>query len=164
MGAVTGMNGQQFIFFISIALQVSGALILIVFCWGNTERRVLNTIFPANTSVHREEDDTVIICKEKLFKAHKEILLNRYAFIFIGAGYLLNLFGENEGFNPWIGLAVVIVGSVVIGSVGVLVAHLYAKCCNRCDKRYKFDDLCSKLDNDITTNYTDSEIDEGFEV
>ena len=159
-----GMNYQQFIFLISIALQVSGALILILFCWGNTERRVLNTIFPANTSVHREDDDTVIISKEKLFKAHKEILLNRYAFIFIGAGYLLNLFGENDGLNPWIGLTVVIVGSVVIVSVGVLVAHHYAKSRNKCDRRYEFDDLCSKLDNDITTNYIDSEIDEGFEV
>lgn len=104
------MNISQLIFLISIALQVSGALILILFCWGNTERRVLNTIFPANTSLHREGDDTVIISKEKLYRAHKEILLNRYAFIFIGLGYLLNLFGENEGLNPLIGLAVVIVG------------------------------------------------------
>lgn len=67
------MSWPNIIYFISIALQVSGALILILFCWGNTERRVLNTIFPANTSVHREDDDTVIISKEKLFKAHKEI-------------------------------------------------------------------------------------------
>ena len=80
---------------------------------------MLNSIFPANTSVHREEDNTVIISKEKLFKAHKEILLNRYAFIFIGAGYLLNMFGKNEGLNPWIGLAVVITGSVIIVIVGV---------------------------------------------
>ena len=158
------MSSPNIFYFISIALQVSGALILILFCWGNTERRVLNTISPANTSVHREEDNTVIISKEKLFKAHKEILLNRYAFIFIGAGYLLNLFGENEGLNPWIGFAIVIASSVIIVSVGVLVAHLYAKCRNRCDRRYKFDDLCSKLDNDISTNYIDSEIDEIFEV
>lgn len=158
------MSWPNILYFISIALQVSGALILILFCWGNTERRVLNTIFPANTSVHREDDDTVIISKEKLFKAHKEILLNRYAFIFIGAGYLLNLFGESEGLNPWIGLAVVLAGSIIIGGVGVLVAHFYARCRNRCDRRYEFDDLCSKLDNDITTNYIDSEIDEIFEV
>lgn len=34
-----------------------------------------------------------------------------------------------------------IVGSVVIGSVGVLVAHLYAKCRNRCDRRCEYEDL-----------------------
>lgn len=125
---------------------------------------MLNTIFPANTSVHREEDNTVIISKEKLFKAHKEILLNRYAFIFIGMGYLLNLFGENEGLSPWIGLAVVIVGSIIIVSFGVLVACLYAKYRNRCDRMYGFEDFCSKLDNDISTNYIDSEIKELFKV
>ena len=125
---------------------------------------MLNSIFPANTSVHREEDNTVIISKEKLFKAHKEILLNRYAFIFIGAGYLLNMFGKNEGLNPWIGLAVVITGSVIIVIVGVLLAHLYAKYCNRCDRRYGFEDFCSKLDNDISTNFIDSEIKELFKV
>ncbi len=158
------MNISQLFFLFSIALQVSGALILIIFCWGNTEKRVLNTIFPANTSVHREEDNTVIISKEKLYKAHKEILLNRYAFIFICAGYLLNLFGENDGLNLWIGLVVVIASSVVIVSVGVQAAHLYAQHCNRSDRRYKYDDLCSKLDNDISTNCIDSEIDEMFEV
>ena len=158
------MSWPSVFYFISIALQVSGALILILFCWGNTERRVLNTIFPANTSVHREEDDTVIISKEKLFKAHKEILLNRYAFIFIGVGYLLNLFGDNDELNPWVGLAVVMAGCLLFVGLGVFVAHLYAKYRNKCDRRYKFDDLCSKLDNDIVTNVTKAEIDEMFEV
>ena len=77
------MNYDQLIYFMSLALQVSGALILIIFCWGNTEHRVINTIYPANSSVHREDDDTVIISKEKLFKAHKTVLLNRNAFVFI---------------------------------------------------------------------------------
>lgn len=44
------------------------------------------------------------------------------------------------------------------------MAHLYAKCRNRCDRRYEYEDLCSKLDNDISTNCIDSEIDEIFEV
>jgi len=34
---------------------------------------VLNTIFPANTSVHREDDDTVIISNDKLFNAEQRI-------------------------------------------------------------------------------------------
>lgn len=67
------MSWPNILYFISIALQVSGALILILFCWGNTEKRVLNTIFPANTSVHREDDDTVIISKDKLFNAEQRI-------------------------------------------------------------------------------------------
>ena len=44
-------------------------------------------------------------------------------------------------------------------TMGRLLGECYSK-----DRRYKFDDLCSKLDNDISTNYIDSEIDEIFEV
>ena len=91
------MSCLQLIFLLSIALQVSGALILIIFCWGNTERRILNTIYPANASIHREDDNTVIISRDKLIKAHKNVLHNRTAFILIGFGYLSSLFGSNEG-------------------------------------------------------------------
>lgn len=81
------MNCLQLIYLLSLSLQVTGALILIIYCWGNTERCILNTIYPANTVMHREENDTVIIRKEKLYKAHKEVLLkcsshNYYFFLY----------------------------------------------------------------------------------
>lgn len=152
------MSWPNILYFILIALQVSGALILILFCWGNTEKRVLNTIFPANTSVHREDDDTVIISKDKLFKAHKEILLNRNAFLFIGAGYLLSLFGDNDGICVCMGLIVVLIMSVAFMGIGWLTAYLVAKLSNRNDRIYSYEEFCSKVDNDVVTNYTKAEI------
>lgn len=154
------MNYFQLIYLLSLSLQVSGALILIVFCWGNTERRVLNTIFSANANVHREDDDTVIISREKLIRAHKNVLLNRTAFILIAIGYLLSLFGTNEGVCPWVGLVIVLMLSVILVAIGVLIVNVIAKVCNRKDKVYPFEELCSKLDNDVVTNAIDSEIDE----
>ncbi len=154
------MNYDQLIYLMSLALQVSGALILIIFCWGNTEHRVLNTIYPANSSVHREDDDTVVISKEKLFKAHKTVLLNRNAFVFIAAGYLISLFGSNEGVDRWTGLLIVVISSIALVAVGVLASHIIAKVCNRKDRVYKYEDLCSKLENDVSTNAIKSEIDE----
>lgn len=158
------MNYDQLIYFMSLALQVSGALILIIFCWGNTEHRVINTIYPANSSVHREDDDTVIISKEKLFKAHKTVLLNRNAFVFIAAGYLISLFGTSEGVDRWAGLIIVIISSIALVAVGVLASHIIAKVCNRKDRVYEYEDLCSKLENDVSTNVIKSEIDEIFKV
>ena len=158
------MNYDQLIYFMSLALQVSGALILIIFCWGNTEHRVINTIYPANSSVHREDDDTVIISKEKLFKAHKTVLLNRNAFVFIAAGYLISLFGTSEGVDRWAGLIIVIISSIALVAVGVLASHIIAKVCNRKDRVYEYEDLCSKLENDVSTNAIKSEIDEIFKV
>lgn len=154
------MDCEQLIYLISLALQVSGALILIVFCWGNTDHIVLNTIYPANSSVHREDDNTVIIDKEKLFKAHKTVLLNRNAFVYIATGYLISLFGSSAGVNPWTGLAIVLASCIVLVVAGVLASYGIAKVCSRKDRRYEFEDLCSKLENEVSTNIIKSEIDE----
>lgn len=158
------MNIEQIVFLVSIALQLSGALILIFFCWGNTERRVLNTIYSATSTIHREEDNTVIICKEKLREAHKEVLLNRNGFIFIAAGYLLSLLGTSDGICRWTGFAIVLVLSVVLVGIGVAVSYMISRICNRHDKRYEFEDLCSKLDKEVDTNVINSEIDELFKL
>lgn len=52
------MNWQQLIYLLSLSLQVTGALILIIYCWGNTERCILNKIYPGNTVMHREDNAT----------------------------------------------------------------------------------------------------------
>ena len=104
--------------------------------------------------MHREENNTVIIRKEKLYKAHYQVLLNRNAFIFIGAGCLLGLFGSNDGINPWLGLIVVtLISALFVGTVAWVV-HLIAKHRNKEDKIYPYEELCSKLDSDILTNAT----------
>jgi len=148
------MNCLQLMYLVSLSFQVTGALILIIYCWGNTERCVLNAIYPANTEMHREENDTVIIKKEKLYKAHKVVLLNRNAFIFIGLGCALSLFGLNEGINPWIGLMIVVIVSCILLKVVDFAAHLIAKYSNLEDKIYPYKELCSKLDSNIVTNAT----------
>ena len=158
------MSCLQLIFLLSIALQVSGALILIIFCWGNTERRILNTIYPANASIHREDDNTVIISRDKLIKAHKNVLLNRTAFILIGFGYLSSLFGSNEGIYALRGLVIVVVTSIVILAVVVFTINIIARICNKKDKKYQYEELCSKLDSDLATNAIYSEIDEVFKL
>lgn len=158
------MNYEQLIYLLSLALQVSGALILIIFCWGNTEHRVLNTLYPANSSVHREDDDTVIISKEKLRKAHGEVLLNRNAFVFIGLGYLISLFGKSDGVKPLMGLVIVILASAVLVAVGVQTSKWIANICNKKNKVYQYDDLCEKLESDVDTNLIKSEIEEIFKV
>ena len=158
------MSCLQLIFLLSIALQVSGALILIIFCWGNTERRILNTIYPANASIHREDDNTVIISRDKLIKAHKNVLLNRTAFILIGFGYLSSLFGSNEGICALRGFVIVVVTSVVIITVVVFTINIIVRICNKKDKKYQYEELCSKLDSDLATNAIYSEIDEVFKL
>lgn len=153
---------EQLIYLLSLALQVSGALILIVFYWGNTEHRVLNTIYTGGSFVNREEDDTVIINKERFFAAHKEVLLNRNAFIYIAAGYLLSIFGKSDGTCSWRSLIILLVASFLFVALGVLISHIIAKLCNRKDKIYQYNEIRSKLNCDVTTNAIKREIDELF--
>lgn len=154
------MDCEQILYLLSLSLQVSGALILILFCWGKTEHRVLNTIYSATSTIHRDDDNTVLINKERLYKAHKEVLLNRNAFIFIAVGYLLSLFGSSDGINYWLGFILVLVTSVVLVGIGVLVTHIIAKVYNRQDRKYDFEDLCSKLDKEVDTNMIKSKIED----
>lgn len=99
------------------------------------ECRVLNTIYSATSTIHREDGNTVIISKDKLYKAHKEVLLNRNAFIFIAVGYLLSLFGTSDGFCRWSGFAIELVVSAALVSIGVFLSRMIAKICNRHDRR-----------------------------
>ena len=154
------MNLPHFFFLISISFQLSGALILIFFCWGKTNHKILNMIYPSNSTFERDDNDMVKISKDKLCRANKEVLLNRTAFIFIGLGYLLSVFGTNEGLCPWHGLLFVIVMSIFMMCIGYIIAHFIAKASNKMDRSYHYDELCSIIDVDVATNMTIKEVDE----
>ena len=154
------MTIQQIIYLLSISFQLSGALILIFFCWGNIERKVLNKVFPANSVMERNDDNKVVISRDKLFRAYKEVWLNRIAFILLGLGYLLSVFGSNEGINLWLGFILLIIGSVVIMMIGNKIATIIAKRVSTYDKEYEYEELCSKIDVEVSTNILPNEINE----
>lgn len=154
------MTSLHFFYLLSLSLQIAGSFILIYFCWGKTKSLVFNTIFPANTAIHREEDNTVIICKHKLINAHKKILLNRIAFIFIGMGYLLSVFGSNEGLCRWMGMLLIVIMSAIIMALGVMGVCLIAKLQNKKDYTISYEHLCLILESDVNANLTNTEIDE----
>lgn len=154
------MNSVQFLYLMSLSLQLSGALILIVFYWRRTEYKVLNRIFPVNTSIHRDDDNTVIISKEKLYRAYKEVLQNRIAFILIAAGYLLCLFGNADGICAWLGFIVVLVVSIMLLGIGNYVSHIISKVRYKKDCIYDYEELLSILESDVDTNIITQEIDD----
>ena len=154
------MNYPQIFFLLSISFQLSGALTLIIFCWGNTEKRVLRLVYPVNTIITRGDDNMVKVNKEKLREAHKEVLLNRIAFISLGLGYFLSVFSTTNGVNPYWGVLIVVVVSCLWTGKGVFIAHIIAVVCNKEDRKYSYEELTSIIDKDIATNITNSEIDE----
>ena len=121
---------------------------------------MLNRIFPVNTSIHRDDDNTVIISKEKLYRAYKEVLQNRIAFILIAAGYLLCLFGNADGICAWLGFIVVLVVSIMLLGIGNYVSHIISKVRYKKDCIYDYEKLTSILESEVTTNLTKQEIED----
>lgn len=154
------MTIQQIIYLLSISFQLSGALILIFFCWGNIEQKVLSKVFSANSIMERNYENKVTIKRDKLFRAYKEVWLNRTAFILLGLGYLLGVFGSNEGSNLWFSCILLMFGSVVMMIIGNKIATIIAKKASTHDKEYDYEDLCSKIDVTVSTNIINDEIDE----
>lgn len=154
------MSLQQILYTVSVLFQLSGALILIFFCWGKTEHKMLKTIFPANVSMKRNENNKVIISKKNLRKAYTEVWLNRIAFIFLGLGYGINIFSNSEGIVPWIGFLIVVLGSIILMYFGNIIANSIAKKHSKCDAEYDFKELCLILNTDVVTNITNKEIDQ----
>lgn len=145
------MDCLYLVYLFSLSLQVSGTLILIFFCWGSTKKLVLRAVYPANTIVERNDDDTVTISKEKLYEAHKEVLLNRIAFISLFCGYLLSIIGTNNGMNPWCGLLMVFMISCILSGLEYAVAHLIAKMSNKKDRKYPYNDFKTTVEKDVAT-------------
>lgn len=152
------MDCLYLVYVFSLSLQVSGTLILIFFCWGGTKKLVLRAVYPANTIVERSEDDTVTISKKKLYEAHKEVLLNRIAFISLFCGYLLSIFGINNGMNVWCGLLMVFMISCILSGLEYAVAHLIAKMSNKKDRTYSYKEFKNTVDKDVAANALEKDV------
>ena len=153
---------QNVLYLCALSLQVSGALVLILNYWANTKRRVLNIIYQGSSIVHREEDNTVVIDSKKLSKAYKEIITNRIAFVFIGLGYILSIFGINNGLRCWCSFFIIVSCSVVLVLVAIKLACIFSAKLSERDCVYEYDELVSMLDYEIDTNILNKEIDDLF--
>ena len=152
------MDCLYLVYLLSLSLQVSGTLILIFFCWGSTKKLVLRAVYPANTIVERSEDDTVAISKKKLYEAHKEVLLNRIAFISLFCGYLLSIIGTNNGMNVWSGLLMVFMISCILSGLEYAVAHLIAKMSNKKDRTYSYKVFKNTVDKDVAATGLEKDV------
>lgn len=77
---------------LSIAFQLSGAVLLTIRFWGKRKNEILQQYFNSSESICRDDGEEVVLRKEKLQKIFKEIYLTRFSFIYIVLGYVLNVF------------------------------------------------------------------------
>lgn len=78
---------------LSISLQLSGAVILLLWCLkGASKEQVVRKYFPGSNTVKRDDEDNCKLSKEKLQAITSEVYVNALAFVDLIIGYLIAYF------------------------------------------------------------------------
>lgn len=108
---VSGGNLEFLLSVLSVSLQVSAAVLLLIGTCGK------NTDYMANE-----------VLKKLAFLNvnQKAVCVSRSAFLYLAAGYLLSVFAGDRGRNPWIMLAGVLTVTVILVAVTCFFAKMQA--------------------------------------
>ena len=117
---------EKCIYTVSIALQLAGAILLIMKFWSGSAKRQLAEIQKKRTHI----ENTTLIIGDSGPKDHEfieELCLNRTAFIYLAAGYIIGIWGNLTDANKWrIALLIIIETSIFVG-VGKLISWKWGK-------------------------------------
>lgn len=108
------MEKVTVIYIIAISLQLAGAVILIINYCRNTHNQIIDRYFPGSNLVERDNKDNIVLEKERVQEVVREIFMNRCAFFYIGAGYIVGIYGEAGKTNKCIISILVIIGSFLL--------------------------------------------------
>lgn len=92
---------MTYLYEFSISAQLSGAILLLFWCFSKISKNVLDMCFPGVIFAKRKETGELYIEKELVQQKVKNIFLNVWAFVYIVVGYLSNIFCENDMKNQW---------------------------------------------------------------
>lgn len=100
-------------YILAVALQVSGALILILFAM-STKRKSVIQQFANSHVITKNEDGSLKYNHEEFVRTYKNRLYTRCAVCFIAAGYGIGVFGDNSMVNRIVILICVIVAVALL--------------------------------------------------
>ncbi len=153
------LTGQGWIYVLSLAFQVSGAVLLIIKYCGNTKDRIIDEYFPGSNIVIRDKKDNTKLEKKKIQKCAQIIYDNRAAFIFIAIGYILTIFGDSqEKICKIYILGYVIVLTIVLIVVEKSISIIISKVIYKNDISIAY----SEIEDIVDTLPTEDEMDEIF--
>lgn len=132
---------KEWIYVLAIALQITGAVLLIIKYWGNTQNRIINEYFPGTGIANNDGDDNTVLEVEKVRECVREIYASRFAFIDIAVGYALSVFGEKGFANGILLLIYVLLLSSSIIVLEKIVAIILSNHFYKDPIRVSYDDL-----------------------
>lgn len=76
---------------------MSGSVLLLLYFWGNTRDRIIHRLFPGSRIPKPNRNNEITLEKERVQAEAVTIYKNRVAFVLLGIGYLIGIFGTNNG-------------------------------------------------------------------
>ena len=141
-------------YILSLALQVAGAVLLIIKYFGKTKDRIIDEYFPGSNIIERDKANKATLCKEKVQECVKRIYDNRMAFVFIAIGYVLSLFGATNNACKICLFLYLVIFTVVIILIEKSISNIIARKCYDKDIVISFEDI----ENVADTYTTEEEI------
>ena len=143
----------------SIAFQVAGAIILLLWCLkGAKLESIIEKYFPGSNIAKRDDENNCVLEKEKLRKISKDIYINIFAFINLIVGYGLSFYAVSNESKTKALIVTILITFIIIG-VEYLLSHLISIC------RFK-DNLTVNYDKlkqfDVDTDITNKELEDMF--
>ena len=119
---------ETWVYILSISLQVAGAICLLMNYWGNVKEKVILSYYVGGEIPKAQDNNMVLLKKEKLQSCAKDIYMNRFSFICIIIGYGICLFGNiTDGSNKLYVLLAIILFCIILTCLGQISASLISK-------------------------------------
>lgn len=115
------------LFEFSIAAQLAGAIILLLWSFGKVSRNAIEMCFPSIAAVDTDEDGKGILKKEILQKNVEKIFLNVWAFSCIICGYIMSIFASNDMENLIFKAIMVVLITIILIIIGYVCARYMSK-------------------------------------
>lgn len=112
---------------ISISLQLSGAVILLLWCLkGASKEQVVRKYFPGSNTVKRDDENNCTLSKERLQAITSEVYINALAFVDLILGYLIAYFVQNS-LEPIVAVILTVLLTIGVIALERVVAQKLAK-------------------------------------
>ena len=129
------------IYILAISLQVSGALLLILFS-ASTKRDEIIRRFVGKELMSRDGDDGELTYDEQAYREEfKVAFLNKISFVYIASGYLFGVWGEIENASKLLSTFFIAIVTMTIMSISIFGITFYIKKSKNVGRKITNDDL-----------------------
>lgn len=117
---------EKYIYILSISLQVSGALLLMLFSLSTRRKQVVKRFISKNLVI-RDSNEKLTYDVKELKNTFRIAYLNKFSFGFIAMGYLLGIYGDLNNANLLCVTIWVILGSLLLMAIAYILTSLILK-------------------------------------